>query len=191
MSLGIFRSIRGSYVPQYRREADKMILRLNAELKARGLPEYHDPDPGERGLRRLPCDHAGARTFSQLQKLAEEAGLSWTIGRLRSERWIALPLEFDGTFSVRLGRVLFFFPRVQLFTSVRTVYEELIALAPVLRIPFTDGSLGETTAERLANGLSLAEDEPAGFLEDERVLWLDLYYAARYCMEDSAPLVIA
>jgi len=168
-----------------------MILRLNAELKARGLPEYHDPDPDERVLRRLPGDHAGATTFGQLHKLAEEAGLSWTLGRFRSEPRIALPLEFTGTFSVRLGRILFLFPRVQVFTSVRTVYEELIALAPVLRIPFADGSLGETTAEQLANGLGLAEDEPAGFLEDERVLWLDLYYAARYCMEDSAPLVIA
>lgn len=190
MSLGIFRSIRGSFAPEYRREADKMIRQLNTELKARGLPEYQDPDPGERDLRPLPCGNAGASTFSRLQKLAEEARLPWTLGCLRGERQIALPFEFAGTFAVRLGRGLFFVPIVQEFVSVRTIHEEVIALALVLKIPLADGTLSDALGERLSDCLGVTDDEPAGWLENERGLWVDLYYATRYGMEDSTPLVI-
>jgi hypothetical protein len=190
MSLGIFRSIHRTYGPKDRRVADKLIRQLNVELMARGLPKYEDPDPGERNLRRLPCGNAGASTFRRLEEIAAEARLSWTLGRLRGERMIVLPIEFAGTLSVTFGRVLFFAPTIQDFASLHTVHQELIALAVALKIPLTDGTLSHALSERLCDCLGVNDHEPAGWLENERALWLDLYYATRYCMEDSRPVVI-
>jgi hypothetical protein len=185
MSLGIFRSIRG---PLNRKYADKIIRRLNGELRARGLPEYCDPDPKEANLRRLPCGNAGASTFSALQKFAEGAQLSWTLDRLRGDAQIALPIDFEGSFSIKVG---WFIPAVQDFVSVRTIRKEVLALAPVLRIPLTNGEISGALAERIADCDGVSEDEPPGFLENERGLWLDLYFATKYCLEDCAPLVIS
>ena len=192
MSLGIFRTIRGSYGDKYQKQPDRIIRRLNEELKARGLPEFHDPDRDERRLRRLPCGNAGASTFGALEKLAADAGLSWTLGRLRGERMIAIPIDFAGTFSVDLGRVLFFIPAgMQDFASVRTIHDEVIAMAPLLAIPLANGVLSDVLIERIGDCNGVSDDEPPGLLENERGLWLDLYCATRYCLEDSTPLVIA
>jgi len=191
MSLGIFRTIRGSYAAGYRKEADKIIRLLNDELQSRRLPDFRDSDPDERMRRPLPCGNAGASTFAALQKLAQEAQLSWTLGGLRGARQIALPMDFAETFSIRLGRTLFFATVMQDFASVRTIRDEVIALAPLLKIHLEHGVLSDALSERLNDGKGVADDEPPGLLESERGLWLDLYYATRYCLEDSTPLVIA
>lgn len=187
MSLGIFRSIRGSYVAEYRKQADELIRLLNEELEVRRLPGFSDPEPDERNLRPLPCGNAGASTFLALRKLAHEAQLSWTLGRLRGERQIALPIDFPETFSIGLSRLL---PFAQDFASVRTIRSEVIAIAPLLRIPLEHDVLSNALSERLADCNGVSDEEPPGLLENERALWLDLYWATRYCMEDSTPLVI-
>jgi hypothetical protein len=192
MSLGIFRSIRGSYGSDHRR-ADRMIRLLNIELKTRNLPAYQDPEPSERGLRRLPCGNAGASTYSALSRIAGQAQLSWTLrdDALGGERWIALPFEFAAPFSIRVGRVLFLLPQFQDFASLPTIHREVLALAPLLKIPLTAGVLDESLIERLADCEGVTDDEPRGLLENERGLWLDLYCATKFGMEDGTPLVVA
>jgi len=193
MSLGIFRSIRGSYVESYRRQADKIIRVLNAEFARRCIPPYIDPDPDEHNLRRLPCGNAGASTFIALEERAKRAGLPWTLGSLRGEREIALPIPFAGKFALSVGRTLLFFAQSQEFCAVQTVHDELLALAPLLHIPLAHGTLTDEIADRIADCEFLPDDdaETAGALENERVLWLDLYFAARYSLEDKTPIVIA
>jgi len=189
MSLGIFRSIRGSYVPKYRKKADRMIHCLNAELKVRGFSEYEDPEPDERKLRQLPCGNTSSATFLSLAKLAHDADLPWAFGNRQGERYIALPVEFTGVISVSVGRIPFF-RVVQEFFSIQTTRREIIALAPVLGVPLSDGELDNEVSNRIADGLGVKDDEAPGLLENERALWLDLYVAVGYCLEDSTPLVI-
>lgn len=193
MSLGIFRSIRGSYGKSYRRMPDKMIHALNEELAKRGLPPYVDPDPDERGLRRLPCGNAGASIFIDLEKRAQQGGLPWTLGRLRGDREIALPISFSGTWTLSLGRSLLIFKETLEVCAVQTVHDELLALAPRLQIPLTDGALSEEIADCIddCNPLPGEDAAAAGELENVRTLWLDLYFAAKYGLEDKTPIVIA
>ncbi|HSI13792.1 MAG TPA: hypothetical protein VK961_17235 [Chthoniobacter sp.] len=193
MSLGIFRSIRGSYVESYRKAAEKIIQALNKEFARRGIPPYFDPNPDEDTLRRLPCGNAGASTFGDLESRARQAGLPWTLGTVRGERQIALPIPFAGKFSLPVGRTLLVFVETQEFCAVRTVYDELLALAPLLQIPLVNGAVTEETADRLADCELLPgdEEETAAALENERGLWLDLYFATRYSLEDHTPVVIA
>lgn len=189
MSLGIFRSIRGSYVSKYRGKADRVIRCLNVELKMRGYPEYEDPRQDERKWRQLPCGNTSVAAFLSLAKLAHEAGLPWAFGNCRGERYIALPMEFTGVISVNVGGVPFF-KTVQDFLSIQTIHREIIALAPVLGIPLLDGKLDDEVSNRIADCLGVKDGEAPGLLESERALWLDLYVAVGYCLEDFTPLVI-
>src|SRR6267378_4245221 len=142
MSLGIFRSIRGSYVENSRHVAEKMIRRLNEYLGALGLPPYDDPDPDERGLRFLPCGGSAASSiFQDLRALATSSGLPWTLGSLKGHREIALPLPLAGIISVKVGHSFFTAPQLQEFCSVSQVSKELVALAPVLHVELVDGQL--------------------------------------------------
>ncbi|EDY17173.1 hypothetical protein CfE428DRAFT_5355 [Chthoniobacter flavus Ellin428] len=193
MSLGIFRSIRGSYAEPYRRDAEWIVRALKAEFVRRGLPPYVDPEPDERSLRRLPCGNARAATFATLQERAWRAELPWTLGSLRGERQIALPISFTGKFSLLVRRRLLIFPQRQSFCSVQTLHDELLALAPLLHIPLVDGTVAAEIANRLANCEALPDDDPqaASTLENERGLWLDLHLASRYSLEDRTPVVIA
>ncbi len=188
MSIGIFRSIRGSFME--RSEAERIIRALNAHLRNRGLPEYRDPEPGEKGLRMLPCGNAGGRTFCSLDELAGNAGVPWTLGNLKGSVAAALPIEFSGKLSVRIGRVMLLFPQVQEFISVRTVRDELLGLARALKIPLEKGVLSESLATRLSDCLGVSDDELPDTFENERALWVDLYYAAAYGLEDSTPIVL-
>ena len=189
MSLGIFRSIRSSYAPRYRGKADRMINSLNVELKIRGCSEYEDPSPDERKWRQLPCGNTSVSTFLSLGKIADEAGLPWSFGNWQGERYIALPVEFTGVISVSVGRIPFF-RVVQNFLSLKTVRREVIALAPELAIPLSDGELDDEVSNRIADGLGVRDEEVPGFLENERAFWLDLYVAVGYCLEDCTPLGI-
>jgi hypothetical protein len=193
MSLGIFRSIRGSYAEPYWKEADRVIRALNKEFARRGIPPYCDPDPDEGELRRLPCGNAGASTFEAMRKRAQQAGLPWTLDALRGDRRIALPIPFSGKFAVVVERLAFILPLRQEFCAVRTVRDELAALAPLLSIPLRDGVVSYEIASRLADCQPLPgeTEELAGALENERGLWLDLHLACRYSLEDKTPVVIA
>ena len=190
MSLGIFRSIRGSYVESARKEADLIVAALNRELAARQLPVFVDSDPDESLLRNLPCGNAGASTFGALAARAHGAGLTWTLGSVRGERQIALPLPFDGKFAASMGRLFFLFTQHQEFCSVRTVVSELEALAPLLGIPLSGGTVTEEIADRLADCQTMPGDEEEGVMENERSLWLDLHLACHYSLEDGTPVVI-
>lgn len=166
-----------------------MIRCLNVELKMRGHPEYKDPQPDERKWRRLPCGDTSASAFLSLAKIAHDADLPWAFGNCRGERYIALPMEFAGVISVSVGRVPFF-RTVQDFLSIQTIHREVVALAPVLGIPLLNGKLDNEVSSRIADCLGVKDDEAPGLLESERALWLDLYVAVGYCMEDFTPLVI-
>ena len=190
MSLEIVRSIRGAFGDSRRKQADKLLHSLNDVLRSRGLPEFKDSDPDESALRRLPCGSAGSGTFHALNQLAVNSNLAWSLSRHRTEYWIALPIRFDEPFSIQLGRLLLILPYYQEFQSLPVVHSEIIALAKCLAIPLQDGLLSDEHAARILDCESLTDSEPAGFMENERGLWLDLYQASRYCMEDGTPLVI-
>lgn len=196
MSIGIFRSIRGSYIASARQEADGIIEALNAQLRQRGWAEYRDPNPDERGLRQLPCGNAGAATFAALAKRAADCGSTFTLTSLRGARWIALPMEFEGKMTAPMGRLfLVRGKQSQEFCSIRTVLGELEALAPALGVPLLDGTVAADIADRLADcqpmpGDSMEGDDD-GSRENERALWLDLHLACRYSLEDGTPVVLA
>jgi hypothetical protein len=191
MSLGIFRSIRGSYAEPSRRDAESVVRALKAEFMRRGLSPYVDPEPDERGLRRLPCGNGGAVTFATLQERAWRAGLPWTLGSLRGERQIALPIRFPGKFSLVVLRRFLIIPQRQTFCAVQTLHDELLALAPLLGIPLVGGTVTKEIADQLTNGEALPGDDKGSVFENERRLWLDLHLASRYSLEDRTPVVIA
>ena len=189
MSLGIFRSIRGSYVERSRHLADLIIRRLNEHLAGIGLPPYTDPDPNERGLRVLPCGGgASASTFQRLETLAASAGLAWTLGSLKGHRQIALPSHLEGVISVNTGHFWFRTPKLQEFCSVEQVSREAVALAPALHVELSHGRLSDDLIRKIANEVPFFAGDEEQVL---RGLWLDLCLAAQYCLEDARPLVVA
>jgi hypothetical protein len=190
MSLSIYRSIRGSFGKTEQKQADNLLRLLNNELRSRGLPAFTDGAIDERGLRNLPCGNAGAVTFHALDQLAAASNLAWSLAKHRTERWIALPLSFEQPFSIRHGRFLLCIPIYQEFFSLPIILSEISALAEPLCIPLQNGLLSDEHAERIADCQSLCGSEPEGFKESERGLWLDLYRAATYCIEDSTPLIV-
>ena len=190
MSLRICRSIRGSFGDAEQKQADKLLLLLNHELRSRGLPAFIDGAIDEAGLRNLPCGSVGASTLHALTQLAAASKLTWGLGNHVTERWIALPMCFEQPFSIRHGRLLFCIPIYQKFFSLPTILSEISALADPLGIPLDNGSLSDWHAARIADNETLCDSEPEGFKEDERSLWLELYLAATYCIEDSTPLLI-
>lgn len=193
MSLGIFRSIRGSFAEPDHRDAERMVRALKAEFIRRGQPPYVDPEPDERGLRRLPRGNAGAVTFATLQERAWRAKVPWTLGSLRGERQIALPIAFPGKFSLVVQRRYLVVPQRQTFCAVQTLHDELLAVAPLLGIPLVDTTVTKEIADQLATGEALPGDdaETGASLANERNLWLDLHLASRYSLEDRTPVVIA
>ena len=190
MSLGIHRSIQGSFGEAHQKAASRLLLLLNKELEHRGLPSFHDAPADERGLRRLACGMGGARTFQRLGQLATEANLPWSLSRHRTERWIALPIDFAEPFSIKYDRFMFFIPVHQEFFSLPAILSEIKALAAPLGIPLSNGTLSEEHAEKLADCQPLSDSERDGYLEAERGLWLDLYQGATWGMEESTPLVV-
>ncbi len=190
MSLRICRSIRDSFGLSEQKQTDNLLRLLNIELRSRGGPAFTDGPLEERGLRKLPCGSAGAVTFRALNELASASNLAWSLGRHRTERWIALPLCFEEPFSIKHGRLFFFIPIYQEFFSLPTILSEITALAQPLFIPLQNGLLSDDHAARIDDCQPLCDSEPKGFKEDERFLWLDLYRAATYCIEDSTPLVV-
>ena len=189
MSLGIYRSIRGCSTE---REANQLIQRINIALAQHGLPAFEDADPDERGLRPLPCGNASARAFISLERLITAAGLSWSLSDedgFQSGRFIALPLEIREPIEIRLPWLWIFSTR-QTIHSARALHTELIAIAPLLKIPLDEGKLNPAVAELLQDCNALSADEPLGWMESERGLWHDLYAASLYCLEDGTPLII-
>lgn len=191
MSLGLHHSIRGSFVEGHRNRSDKIVSAINAELLGRGLGGFKDADPGLSWSGPIPCGNAGASTFRALYEVAVASNLSWSLNACRGEREIAVPVAFDGPITVIVERVLGLFPVTLTFVSLLQVREEVLSLAGPLGIPLHQGQISDAMSERIADCRGVTDDEPEGHLEEERLLWLDFYYATMYCLEERSPLVIA
>jgi hypothetical protein len=191
MSLGLHRTIRSSFVEASRKRSDKIVRAISTELRGRGLGDFEDADPDLPWPGPIPCGNAGASTFQALHEVAVAADLPWSLSLCKGERQIAVPVAFDGPITVTIERILGLIPVGLTFVSLQRVREEVISLARPLGIPLNRGRVSDEISERIADCRGVTDEEPAGHLESERLLWLDFYYATRYCLDEPSALVIA
>lgn len=173
------------------------INALNRMLAENGIDAYDDPEQQPRVYQghlfgRSALDHHSPRVLMEIAAMAEAQGPSPNLALIRQNphRVIFLPralprplatgyCEKNGNAPVRVWA-----------GSLLQLLEELVRLAPTLRIPLMKGKLSSQTAFAINMFRPFHELDSTKLIESYRTAWLALYEGARLAMENGTALTL-
>lgn len=200
MSVGLFMTIRASYVEKAREAATRYALAVDAALKSKGLEGYSDPKRApdvykDGNFGRSCLDHHSAGALVAIGEMAEEdedpPSPHLELLAQNPFRVTFVPTDFDAPIALEHTELIAG-ERPRLWVgSLPRLHAELLRMAPRLGIPLDDGKLDDEVARQIDDGELLSEGDDGALAEDERTAWLLLLEGARLAIEHRVALSLA
>ena len=198
MAVGLFMSIKSSFIPEAWAAAESLVNGVNRGLTRLGFPRYLDPEPPPDVYRgslfgRSSLDHHSARILALFGAVAARHGDAPHLSLLESNPYrvvylpIDLPLPFQTGFEDLIGGVA---TEISAGSAPR-LQRELSEIAGSLGIPLESGELSDSVAARLNNQEKFSESDSPALVDDYRTAWLLLYEGARLAQQHSTALALA
>jgi hypothetical protein len=193
MSIGVFLTIEGSYVPSARGEAMELVRAVNAKLATLALEPIADASVGPSVCEgRTGLDHIGSATLAGLGELAGGGSPHLHLLHLNPYRLVYVPRPLDRPAVLDHHENLGGRETAILMGASAGLRDELLGLAPSLGIPLEGGALSDEVAKKIDDLRPLHEGEDDWHLiENTRSAWLLMHEAALLSIRKDVPISLA